>query len=226
MPKIMEIPKNERPREKMFRGGSGTLSNQELLAILIGSGTKDESSLAIASRLLSQSEYGIRYLSSACPEELMLISGIGESIACRIAATVELGKRLAMSRADDSICFESPDDIAALFMEEMRYLKQEAFKILLINSRGESMGKELISMGGLTKSMADPRDIFRIAIKRGAASIVLVHNHPSGNPTPSGLDVEATLKIIESGKLLGIQVVDHIVIGDGNYISMRRKKLI
>jgi len=131
-----------------------------------------------------------------------------------------------MSRADDSICFESPDDIAALFMEEMRYLKQEAFKILLINSRGESMGKELISMGGLTKSMADPRDIFRIAIKRGAASIVLVHNHPSGNPTPSGLDVEATLKIIESGKLLGIQVVDHIVIGDGNYISMRRKKLI
>jgi len=226
MLKISEIPKNERPRERLFHGGSDHLSNQELIALLVGSGTKTESALMIAARILGQSEQGLRFLSSASIEALMMISGVGETKASRLIAAIELGKRMSISHAEERIKLGSPEDIASLFMEEMRYLKQEVFKILLINARGEYIGKELITIGGLTHSLVEARDVYRAAIRRSAFAIALVHNHPSGNPSPSERDVDVTKEVIKSGEVLGIQVMDHIVIGDGKFVSMRRKKLI
>ena len=224
--KIKQIPKEERPREKMLSSGRELLTNQELLAILVGSGTKKESSMAVAAKILGIDEKGIRFLASAGPEDFLRISGVGQAVACRIAAAVELSKRIAVAPAPEKICLTAPEDIANMFMEDMRHLYQEQFRILMLNAKGESMGRELITIGSLTQSLADSRDVFRPAVRKGAASIILVHNHPSGNPTPSELDVSVTKQLIEAGVVLGIRVLDHIVIGDGNFISMKQRKLV
>jgi DNA repair protein RadC len=226
MLKMMEMPQTERPRERLITQGSAALSNQELLALLVGSGRQGESAMAIAARVLGLDGSGLRFLAAATPEELSRIPGIGDAIACRIAASAELGRRLAMTGNVGRIRCTAPEDIAALFMEDMRYEAKEVFKILLMNSRGEVMGKELISVGNITGSIVDARDVFRPAIKRGAASIVLVHNHPSGDPSPSGADISATEKMVRAGEVLGVRVTDHIIIGDGRFVSFRRKKLI
>jgi DNA repair protein RadC len=226
MLKIMEMPETERPRERLIAQGSGALSNQELLALLVGSGRQGESAMALAARVLGLDGSGLRFLAAATPEELSRIPGIGDAISCRIAAATELGRRLAMATAAGRIRCTAPEDIAALFMEDLRYETKEVFKILLLNSRGEVMGKELISVGNITGSIVDARDVYKPAIKRGAASIVLVHNHPSGDPTPSAADISATEKMVQAGDVLGIRVMDHIIIGDGRFVSFRRKKLM
>jgi DNA repair protein RadC len=226
MPRIKELPEAERPREKLLAQGSAALSNTELLAVLIGSGRKGESAMALAARILALQDSGISFLSVAAPEELTNVPGIGAAGACRIAASVELGRRLSQSRGIHKFHLGTPEDIAALFMEDMRHETKEHFRILLLNARNELMGKELISVGNITGSIVDPRDVFKPAVKRGAAAIVLVHNHPSGNLKPSDADLSVTERIVEAGRILDIRVLDHLIIGNGDFVSLKREKLM
>jgi DNA repair protein RadC len=226
MPRIKELPRSERPRERLIALGAGALSNQELLALLIGSGVKGASAMALASRVLGYAEEGIVWLQTASTEELSRIMGIGDATACRISAAAELGKRMSESKTAQHIRFNSPDDIASFFMEDLRYAKNELFKILLLNVRGEMMGREVVSVGSINASIVDAREVFRPAVRRGAASIVLVHNHPSGDPAPSPQDIEVTNGLIEAGDVLGIRVLDHLIIGDGCFVSFRRDSLM
>jgi DNA repair protein RadC len=226
MPGIKELPEAERPREKLRAQGSGSLSNTELLAILIGNGSGEDSAMDLASKILTLNENGIFYLSTASTEELACIAGIGEAKACRIAAAAELGRRISRGSGSAKTRFGAPEEIAALFMEDMRRETRELFQILLLNVRGEMMGKELVSVGNIQGAIVDPRDVFKPAIRRGAASIILVHNHPSGNPEPSGADIEATRRIVDAGKLLDVKVLDHLIIGDGIFTSLKRIKLM
>ncbi|MDR0519129.1 MAG: DNA repair protein RadC [Clostridiales Family XIII bacterium] len=226
MPRIKELPQSERPRERLISLGAGALSNQELLSLLIGSGMKGESAMSLASRVLESTDEGIVCIQTASAEELSQIGGIGKAIACRILAAAELGKRMSTGLTSSRMRPMSPEDVAALFMQELRYAKNEIFKVLLLNVRGEMTGKETVSLGNISSSIVDAREVFRPAVKRGAASIVMVHNHPSGDPSPSPQDVEVTQALIEAGGILGIKVVDHLIIGDGCFVSLRQEELM
>jgi DNA repair protein RadC len=223
---IKELPEHERPREKMMFLGADKLSNAELLAVLLGTGTRSQSATALADRILSLTPDGIGHLTECTFEDLARVSGVGAAKACRVTAAVELGRRLATHPKSKRVRIGSPQDVAELFIEGMRHLKQECFRVLLLNVKNEMIAIEEISVGGINSSHADPREVFRFAIKRGAASLVLAHNHPSGNPEPSRSDIEATKRLIVSGEVLGVKVIDHIIVGDGTFVSMRQKKLL
>ena len=223
---IRELPTEERPREKLISLGSSVVSNAELLAILIGTGTKDRSALDLASALLAAEEDGLGNLAGSTPEEICRISGMGIAKACRIIAAFELGRRLATRPLPGKVLITSPESIADLFMEEMRYYRKEFFNVLLLNSKGEIISIEKSSVGDLSSTIVHPREIFSGAVRRSAAAVVFVHNHPSGNPEPSSEDQEVTLRLIEAGKILGIRVLDHIIIGDGVYVSFRQRNLM
>ena len=223
--KIKELPEPERPRERLIRNGAGALSNSELLAILLGSGDRNASAVMLAERLLSADSSGIRFLTECSPEELCSIKGVGPAKAAILMAAVELGRRIMTTSGTSRINIKSPDDVAALFMEKMRYLKKENFNVLLLNTKSEMIAVENVSVGSLSSAEAHPREVFSNALKRGAAGIILVHNHPSGNPEPSSADIKLTERLSEAGSILGIEVLDHIVIGDGIYVSMKGEKL-
>ena len=223
--KIKELPEAERPRERLIRNGAGALSNSELLAILLGSGDRNASAVMLAERLLSAYSSGIRFLTECSPEELCSIKGVGPAKAAILMAAVELGRRIMTTSGTSRINIKSPDDVAALFMEKMRYLKKENFNVLLLNTKSEMIAVENVSVGSLSSAEAHPREVFSNALKRGAAGIILVHNHPSGNPEPSSADIKLTERLSEAGSILGIEVLDHIVIGDGIYVSMKGEKL-
>lgn len=226
MPLIKELPYSERPRERMLDLGAGKLSNTELLAILIGTGTRRESAMRLAERIIAKEEEGLHFLGSAIPQELSDIPGMGEAKSCQIVAAIELGKRMASRPKNNRIHVESPEDIASVFMEEMRYLKKESFKVLLLNTKNEILSVEDISTGNINSSIVDPREVFNPAVRKSAACVVLIHNHPSGNPDPSDADVKVTERLKKAGELLDIKVIDHIVIGDGKFESLKRRRLI
>jgi DNA repair protein RadC len=223
---IRELPLPERPREKMISCGVRSLSNTELLAILLGTGSKDKSALHLAEEILSIKSDGILFLSDCSPEELSKLNGVGKAKACRILAGIELGRRIATEPREKRLKIGDPESIAALFMEEMRYYKKEVFNILLLSSKGEIIGSDKISVGDLSSTVIHPREVFLPAVKRSAAAVAFVHNHPSGDPTPSGDDIKTTAKLVDAGKIIGIAVWDHIIIGDGRYMSFREKQLI
>ncbi|QEK13627.1 JAB domain-containing protein [Crassaminicella thermophila] len=220
------MAESERPREKLLMSGANALSNAELLAILIRTGTKETSAIDLSQRILSASDDGLRYLADCTIEELSQIKGIGVAKACQVVAAIELGKRLAMSSAKAKININSPRDIVKIFMEEMRYYKKEYFKIMLLNTKNEIISIENISIGSLNSSLVHPREVFVRAIRKSAASLVLIHNHPSGNPKPSNEDIKITQRLIEAGKIIGIEILDHIIIGDGIYISLKEISMI
>jgi DNA repair protein RadC len=221
---IKELPVEERPRERLIRHGAAVLSNAELLAILLRTGTKNESAISMAYRILKQDQ-GLRYLVDSDPEQLSSINGIGRAKAAQIKAAIELGKRLSAFELGADKPVKCPQDVADLLMEEMRYLKKEHMKLLLLNIKCNLISVEEVSVGSLNASIVHPREVFNPAIKKSSASIIMVHNHPSGDPTPSSEDKAITARIYEAGKLIGIELVDHIIIGDGRYISMKEKGL-
>ncbi len=223
---IKEMPQEERPREKMMKYGVSSLSNIELLSILIGSGTRDVTALSLAARIISLEKDGISFLAHCLPQDLCAIKGVGMAKSCQIVAAIALGKRIATRPKGKRIRIESPDEVAALFMEELRYLKKEFFRILLLNTKNEIIGVEDASIGNLNSSIVHPREIFCSAIKKSASSMIVVHNHPSGHPKPSQNDLDVTVRLVEAGKLLGISVVDHLIIGDGIYISLKEEGLL
>lgn len=221
---IKELPREERPRERLIRHGAGILSNAELLAILLRTGTKDESAISLAHRILIQ-EQGLRYLVDSDVDQLSSINGIGQAKAAQIKAAIELGKRLAAFESGVDKSVKCPQDVADLLMEDMRYLKKEHMKLLLLNIKSNLISVEDISIGSLNASIVHPREIFNPAIRKSSASIIMVHNHPSGDPSPSSEDTVVTARIAEAGRVIGIELVDHIIIGDGRYISMKEKGL-
>lgn len=220
---IREMPEAERPREKIFSSGVSSLSNTELVAVLIGSGTRESSALDLASRVLSADSSGILFLRDASPEELCTVKGIGAAKAAVLLAAAELGRRIMTAPRNRKISVSTPDETAALFMEDMRYLRKEHFRVLLLNVKNEIISLEDVSIGSISSSEAHPREVFADAVRRGAANVILVHNHPSGSPAPSMADIELTRRLEEAGRILGIQVLDHIIIGDGRFVSMKRE---
>ncbi|WP_217586857.1 RadC family protein [Lentibacillus saliphilus] len=219
---IKHVPKEDRPRERLIQYGGTHLSNSELLAILLGSGTKDESVMALANRVLMHFE-GINLLKNATIEELTAIKGIGDAKGVVILAALELGKRINQFKPDERYVIRSPEDGADYVMEEMRQLNQEHFVVLFLDTKNQVIHRQTIFIGSLNASIVHPREVFREAVKRSAASIICVHNHPSGDPTPSREDIHVTKRLAESGKLVGIELLDHIVIGDRKFVSLKEK---
>ena len=223
---IKDLPLSERPREKLISYGVEALSNAELLALIIKTGNVEETAVEVAQKILSRDNRGIAYLADVSLEELMEVKGIGQSKASQILAAIEIGKRLNRIGPQDKIKISSPVVLVNLLMDEMRYLCKEHFKIAILDTKNQILAIENISIGTLNASIVHPRDVFKIAIKRNANSLILIHNHPSGDPNPSNEDISITNRLIDAGNLIGIKVLDHIIIGDNKYISFKEKNLV
>jgi len=219
--KIKDISQEERPRERLMKYGPRTLSNAELLAIVLRQGSQRENVLELAHKLLQKNS--IKTLSRIKAENLKKILGIGEAKACQIMACFELGRRLASFKQEKKVKINSAKDIAKIFLPEMSTLQKEHFKGVYIDARKNIIKEETIFVGSLNTSVIHPREIFQPAIANGTAAIILIHNHPSGDPTPSEEDIEITKQLIESGNILEIEVLDHVIIGDKKYFSLREK---
>lgn len=219
---MREVPNEERPRERMLQYGSQALSNAELLAILLRTGTYSESAVTLAQRILSECG-DFRNLVDMSKDQLTQIKGIGDAKALQIQASIELGRRLARSIHNEAVTIRSPESVANLMREELRYLQKEHFVCLFLNTKNHVIGQETLSMGSLNASIVHPREVFRAAIKRSSASIICVHNHPSGDPTPSPEDIQLTHRLVEAGSIIGIEVLDHIIIGDFKFVSLKEQ---
>ncbi len=227
--RMKDIPASERPYEKLEKYGSESLSNAELLAIIIRTGSQEETSVTLAQRLLSlgQDNDGILFLHNMSVQELRKTKGIGRVKALQIKAVMELSKRASASMINNGrMTIKSPIDVSALLMEDMRHLKKEVFKIILLNTKNHIIKVLNVSIGSLNSSIVHPREVFSEAVKAGCCGIILVHNHPSGDPEPSREDIETTQRLINAGSILGIKVLDHVVIGDGRYISFKEQGLM
>jgi DNA repair protein RadC len=220
--KIKSVPKEDRPRERLLELGPAHLSNAELFAILLGSGTKDEPVTLLAQRLLMHFE-GLQLLRDATIEELTAIKGIGTAKGVLIIAAIELGQRLHRYKPAERYTIRSPKDGADYVMEEMRNLQQEHFVVLFLNTKNHIVHRQTIFIGSLNASIVHPREVFREAVRRSAASIICAHNHPSGDPSPSQEDIHVTKRLQECGKMIGIELLDHLVIGDRKFISLKEK---
>ncbi|WP_308422155.1 RadC family protein [Pullulanibacillus camelliae] len=222
---VRDVPKEERPRERLIKEGAGRLTNQELLSIVLRTGLRNESVMQLAQRVLTQFA-GMRGLRTATIEELMAIKGIGKTKAVEILAAIEVGKRLIKEADEERYVIRSPQDGANYVMDDMRFLSQEHFVALFLNTKNQVIHRQTIFIGSLNASIVHPREVFKEAIKRSAASIICFHNHPSGDPTPSREDIDVTKRLVECGLLLGIDVLDHIVIGDRKFISLKEKGVV
>lgn len=222
---LRDVPNEERPRERMLQFGAHALSNAELLAILLRTGTYSESAVHLGQKVLKEAG-GLRQLVDLSIEQLMKIKGIGAAKALQLKAGIELGRRLARTTLEEKIVIRSPQDVANLLSEELRYLQKEHFVCLFLNTKNHVIAQETLSIGSLNASIVHPREVFRAAIQRSSASLICVHNHPSGDPTPSPEDVQMTRRLVDAGQLIGIDVLDHIIIGDRNFVSLKEHGLI
>lgn len=222
---LRELPANERPRERMLQAGERALANAELLAILIRTGTRAESAIALAHRLLREAE-GMHNLVDMSVEQLTAIKGIGIAKALQIKAGIELGKRLANTAQPKAFRIHSPQDVADYIKEDVRYLRNEHFICLYLNTKNGVIGQETLSVGSLNASIVHPREVFRAAMRRACASIICVHNHPSGDPTPSPEDIQITKRLKEAGHIVGIELLDHVIVGDQDFISLKEQGLL
>ena len=219
---IKDYPVTERPRERLLKDGPSSLSNHELLAILLRTGTKKESVLQMANRLLTKFE-GLRLLKDASVNEITSIKGIGAAKALQIIAAIELGRRIHRLQYEDRYIIRSPEDAANYVMEEMRFLTQEHFVCLYLNTKNQVIHQQTVFIGSLNASIVHPREVFKEAFRRSAASFICLHNHPSGDPGPSREDIEVTRRLNECGKLIGIELLDHLIIGDQKFVSLKEK---
>ena len=227
--KMKELPQSERPYEKLELFGQESLSNAELLAIIIKTGTKEKSVIDIAKEILNlgidKNTNSLRFLHDISISEFMKINGIGKVKAIQLKAISELTKRMEKPIFNQAIKIKTPSDVANLLMSELRYEKREIVKVLLLNSKNIIVKNINISLGGTNFAHIDAKDVLAEAVKMQIPKIVLVHNHPSGDATPSKSDYVITDKIFDAAELLGIELLDHIVIGDGVYKSILSKTL-
>lgn len=224
---MREMPEDERPYEKCTRLGAEHLSDVELLAVLLRTGTRGENALELARRILYHAgESGILGIHQFNAERLKQIKGIGEVKAIQISCISELAKRLAKASYQDTVCFTEPKTIAQYYMEDLRHEKQEHMKLLMLNTKAKLLGETTISKGTVNASLITPRELFIEALQKNAVSIIILHNHPSGDPTPSREDMLTTKRILDAGALIGIELLDHIIIGNNCYMSFREEGLL
>jgi DNA repair protein RadC len=221
---IRDLPPVERPRERLRDYGPQALSNAELLAIILRTGVHKESALTLASRLLSQHK-GIMGLARAGFNELCSEHGLGEAKAAQLKAALELGKRLASTQPEEKATVRSPSDVANLLSTEMSVLEQEHLRVVLLNTRNEVLGIPEVYKGSVNSSVVRVGELLREAVKANCPAVILVHNHPSGDPSPSTEDIAMTRQAVEAGHLLDIEVLDHLILGHGRYVSMKERGL-
>lgn len=225
--KIKDLPLSERPYEKLEIYGAENLSNAELLAIIIKTGTKEQSSVSIAQEILKLKENtnqdNLRFLQELSLEEFMQIKGVGKVKAIQLKAVCELTKRISRPINNQKKTIKSPKDVADLLMPELRYEKREIVKVLILNSKNVVLRNINISLGGANFAYIEPKDALSEAVKMQAPKIILVHNHPSGDCKPSKGDYNVTDRMYEAATLMGIQLLDHVIIGDGTYESLLLK---
>jgi len=222
---VKELPESERPREKLIKHGAQKLSNSELLALIIRTGNKKRTAIELSRDILKKFG-GLNSLIELSVEEIEKIKGVGIAKSTQIKALIEISKRIFTSSAESKIKIKTPEDVVNLVGPELQFARQEIFKLILLDVKSQVIAIPQISKGGLTSSIVHPREVFKIAIKRSSAALILVHNHPSGIPEPSKKDIRITKRIIEAGEIMGIEVLDHVVIGEGIITSMKEKKLI
>ncbi|MEI4829462.1 MULTISPECIES: RadC family protein [Bacillus] len=219
---IRDVVKEDQPRERLLLEGASSLSNTELLAILLRTGSKEESVLTLANRILHHFD-GLRMLKDATIEEMTSIHGVGMAKASQLIAAFELGRRMVRLEYQNRYSIRNPEDCARYMMEEMRFLQQEHFVCLYLNTKNQVMHRQTVFIGSLNASIVHPREVFKEAFRRAAASIICLHNHPSGDPAPSREDIEVTKRLVECGKIIGIEILDHIIIGDHKFVSLKDK---
>ena len=224
-PKIRDMPQGERPRERLREYGPRYLSNAELIAILLRTGIQGENVLAMSNRLLSRFG-GLDGLGRANFAELCAERGLSEAKASQLLASLELGRRFISLSPQDRAVINSPQDVANLLQAEMSSLEQEHLRVLLLNTRNQVLNTVEVYVGNVNSSIVRPSEVFRPAVRDNAPSIIVVHNHPSGDPTPSPEDVSITRELVSAGNLLGIDLLDHLVIGSGGrYVSLNERRL-
>ena len=216
---LKEMPAEYRPQARLVNVGSSALSDAELLSIIIRTGSQMENAINLCQRILSQ--FDLKTLSVANISQLMKINGIGESKASQIAACFELSRRLEVFKGGDLKKISSPEDVYRLLYPGMREMKREMFIELCLDTKNQILKQETISIGSLNANVVHPREVFKTAIRESAAHIIVAHNHPSGDPTPSREDLEITKKLVETGNIMGITVLDHVIIGDGRHFSLK-----
>ncbi|HBE45050.1 MAG TPA: hypothetical protein DDW17_06280 [Deltaproteobacteria bacterium] len=222
---VRDLPREERPRERLQKFGAEALSAQELLAIIIGRGVANRSVMSVAQELIAR--FGsIKAVSEASLQELTTIKGVGIAKATQIKACFELGKRQDLEVDKTNFDISSPQKVAKLISTTIKDKAKEHFKLILLNSRNRVIAVNHISTGTLTASLVHPREVFKEAIRHSVASVIIAHNHPSGDPEPSEEDVRMTKKLVEAGKLLGIEVLDHVIIGRNRPFSFKEKGMI
>lgn len=217
--KILDMQKDERPRERLIKNGASALSDSELLAIILRTGSKQENVINLSQRILK--EYNIKQLSQANLKQLMRIHGIKESKAAQITACFEIARRLESFKEGEKQKISSPEDVYRLIYPKMREQKKELFIELCLDTKNRIIREEVISVGSLNANIVHPREVFKLALAESAAHIIVVHNHPSGDPAPSREDIEITKKLAQTGIIMGITLLDHVIIGDGRHFSMK-----
>ncbi|MFH1312936.1 MAG: DNA repair protein RadC [Candidatus Eisenbacteria bacterium] len=218
--KMEEIPVEDRPRERLKSCGVEALSVRELLAIVVGPGTKQMGAMDLAGEVGSAFE-SLRDMAGASVERLSRVSGMGFAKACRLRAAIELGKRVVKAGRGEIRTVRCPEDAACLVMEDMKNLDREHFKVILLDSKNAVISVETVSVGTVNASIVHPREALKPALEKSATSMILVHNHPTGNVSPSREDILITRRFEKCGRILGIEIVDHLIIGDNDYKSMK-----
>lgn len=223
-PLIRDLPASERPRERLRQMGASALSNGELLAIILRTGAAGENVVAQAARLLSRFN-GLPGLARASVGELCAEYAVGEAKAAQVLAALELGRRLLATHPEERPVVRSPEDVANLLLADMALLEQEHLRVLLLNAKNQVLGAPEVYKGTVNATHVRIADLFRDAVREGCPSIIIVHNHPSGDPTPSADDAAMTRQVREAGALLDIDVLDHIVLAHNGYVSLRERRL-
>lgn len=225
---VKELPQSERPYDKCEKHGANFLSDAELLAVIIRTGSKNIRSIDLAHHILNYSKtnkglIGLNYVSI---NELMSINGIGKVKAIQILCIVELTKRMAKVTNQEGLRLLNPESVANYYMQEMRHMTREEILLVFIDSKSKVLHDMIMSTGTVNASIVTPREVFLNALKHSATYIIMLHNHPSGDPTPSKEDINTTKRIKEAGTLIGIKLMDHIIIGDNKYISLKEQGIL
>lgn len=227
--RIKDMPEEDRPYEKLEKKGAENLTDAELLAIIIRTGTKNSTSLDLTRKIINKYSEGkgILYLKQVSLTQLQMIKGVGRVKAIQLKAVAEIGNRITKAGKENGrFKVTSPADIEDIYMERMRHSNKEIFKVLIMNSRNEIIKDIDISIGSLSETVVHPREVFTEVIKEPAAAIILLHNHPSGNPQPSSNDKTTTKRLTDAGKILGIKILDHVIIGNGKIFSFKENGLL
>ena len=224
---VRDLPFDERPREKLMASGVACLSNVELLAILLRTGTKEHSVLRVAEQVLARyKDIGITAMMNMSVTELAAVHGVGAVKAATVLAALELGRRISQKAAEKVEIVHGPEDAAHYAMPRFRFEQREHFAVMLLNTKNHILGLTDVSVGSLSASVVHPREVFRAALRYAAAAMILIHNHPSGDPSPSQEDISVTQRLVRAGKIMDVPVLDHIILGDGRFTSLKEKGML